>query len=999
MQYKYTLSIKRYWTKSDTKSLIVLFLFSIFWFSFEIKVVEWLELNVSKPYTDNLEYSVITILLMFILILYLVVGITPKLFATRKFIPYKSILCLSFFVYLFFRYRLKELFNVDFEYYSIGILDVFFTIIGLFTFLSFINNIIIRERVEKPKKAGALEGIEFLLDHYISSEKEDKFNFKKKVINLLKQIDRLKEQNIFVDGKSFSIGIVGKWGYGKSSYLNLLEKEIKKNEDQYILVKFNPRHSKSIDTIQVDFFQNFFDQLKIYDSRFSNSFNNYLKSLQILDSSSLIDFFRSGYNELLGIEHEKDIINQSIQRIDKIIVVIIDDLDRLLADEIIEVFKIIDGTASFSNTVFLTAFDKEHVNKIIDEKYTNEDSLFSDKFFNVEVFLPAIPKTIIYNFIEEVLIKTFGNKIIDSDEFQFDLRKELIDLKFHIENNIKTLREAKRFLNSFHNQFYMVRDILVFKEYFLLSLIKYRYYNIYLTIQTEMFPSIQFVDLDALHNRLFDKLNLRLDCLLKTIAIRHFKSDFLDYGNDVNKSPEIEKKKVEESIDKSILSILKALFNDFNIQNPNSIGNRDMFDFYFDENDNVDDYKNTAVYFKILFDKEEVEIQKEINKYIASNDTIKLLEFIEKRKIELLKRENSLYKYINLLFYINVKLDNDPTTCGKLLYLYRNDFVEKLVTIGLVENFDVFKLFVKEKLHNSTPFYPYLFIKDLLANIIDHGNLYIYSKEEILEIAINNFNQYLGKNSIYNVKHYDLLLSCIIDLIGDRGQIILDQDCCLKTRELIQKNPDDYFGNFVRLGMTTTDPEWNTISCDPFWKQIFVNKDNLEEIIFNKEFDVKTYNHKVRNFWELYSNNNFRPMEYRDSGVVQYKIDKGLFEEVEELNSLKDQLKEVLISDSVLLWHEILEDTNPGHYEVSYIEVVVEKSKILLLNVFEGDFKIDDVYLSFTVRLGSSGEEGHEMSFNKVIDVDGSFKVDDNKNVIVNSLTSTSFIDLFEDED
>ncbi|WP_167357255.1 P-loop NTPase fold protein [Myroides marinus] len=476
---------------------------------------------------------------------------------------------------------------------------------------------------------------------------------------------------------------------------------------------------------------------------------------------------------MLGIEHEKDIINQSIQRIDKIIVVIIDDLDRLLADEIIEVFKIIDGTASFSNTVFLTAFDKEHVNKIIDEKYTNEDSLFSDKFFNVEIFLPAIPKTIIYNFIEEVLTDTFGNKIINSDEIQFDLRKELIDLKFHIENNIKTLRDAKRFLNSFHNQFYLVKDILVFKEYFLLSLIKYRYYNIYLTIQTEMFPSIQFVDINALHNRQFDDLNFRLDSLLRTIVVKHFKSDFLDYGHDVNKSIGGEKQKVEENIDKSILSILKALFNDFNIQNPNSIGNRDMFDFYFDENDNVDDYKNTAVYFKMLFDKEEKDIKKEINLYITDNDVIRLLEFIKKRKIELLKNKNSLFKYINLLFYINVKLDNDATTCEKLLYLYRNDFVEKLKTIGLVENLDVFKLFVKEKLHNSTPFYPYLFIKDLLANIIDHGNLYIFSKEEILEIAINNFNQYLDKNSIYNVKHYDLLLSCITDLIGDRGQIIL----------------------------------------------------------------------------------------------------------------------------------------------------------------------------------------------------------------------------------
>ncbi|MVX37190.1 P-loop NTPase fold protein, partial [Myroides sp. LoEW2-1] len=127
-----------------------------------------------------------------------------------------------------------------------------------------------------------------------------------------------------------SIGIVGKWGYGKSSYLALLEKRILKEEQKYILVKFNPRHSKSIETIQFDFFQAFFEELKEYDSRFSKSFNNYLKAIQIIDTNNLIDSIQNGFNAFLDVESEKDIINLAIQRINKKIIVIIDDLDRLL---------------------------------------------------------------------------------------------------------------------------------------------------------------------------------------------------------------------------------------------------------------------------------------------------------------------------------------------------------------------------------------------------------------------------------------------------------------------------------------------------------------------------------------------------------------------------------------------------------------------------------------------------------------------------------------------
>lgn len=992
----------KYWTKSDKKALYLFALVLIIWFSFEKKIIESLEINISKPYVESSEYSVLAIMLLFLILSSYVIFIAPKQFKNRFFIPYKNIVFSFLIVFLYFKYRLQGLFNINFDYYSLGLLDVLFTSIGLYALFSIIINIISLKKTKHiNRKIKRKESIEFIVDHHISSVEEDKLKFDEKVENLLFQIDDLSKQKVFITDKSFSIGIVGKWGYGKSSYLALLEKRILKEEEKYILVKFNPRHSKSIETIQFDFFQAFFEELKEYDSRFSKSFNNYLKAIQIIDTNNLIDSIQNGFNAFLDVESEKDIINLAIQRINKKIIVIIDDLDRLLAEEIIEVFKIIDGTASFSNTVFITAFDKEHINKIIDEKYTNEETFFSDKFFNVEIFLPAIDKKIIYEFIKDILLKTFEPKTIDISKVQLDINKELEGLKYHIENNISTMRDAKRFLNSFHNQFSLVKEMLVFKEYFLLSLIKYKYYDIYLTIQKEMFPSLQYIDLNAVHNNSFNDIDFRLNSLLKKIVSRHFDKDNYCCNDKEELSETRIKEMIESKIDNNILLILKNLFNSTNIEDPKSIGNSNMFDFYFDENDNIEDYKNTAVYYKFLFDKNLDLVKKEIDNYFNNDETEKLLDYVGKRRIELLNNEDDLHKYIDLLFYINVKSDNDASTRTKLLSLFTKSFIENLEETSLIKDIEEYKKYLEEKLTKSVPFYPYMFYRDLLVNIINHkdNKEYLFDKNEILTIAKGNLNKCITENSIYDDNHYRLLLSCIEDLRGEYGQIILDEESCRKVEKLIIENPDNYFKSFVRLGMVTSDPEWNTVACDPFWKQIFQTRESLEKLIFDNKLDDKNYIDKVRNFWTLFKNNEFEPIEYKDDGVVQEKIDNDLKEDFEEFESIKENVIDALSNESYTQWGEVLQDTNPGNYGVDDIEVEINESDIIFINKITEKFAIDNVNLHFTARLGSSGEEGFDHPSSTSVYIEGDFTINNKGRVIIKNISTDSFIDLFFDDE
>lgn len=93
----------------------------------------------------------------------------------------------------------------------------------------------------------------------------------------------------------------------------------------------------------------------------------------------------------------------ALSRLDRRIVVFIEDFDRLLDVEIVEVFKLIDENASFGNIIFISAYDKEHLCKLLGSKYDNEESKFSDKFFTQEVYLPRRPYEIILDFVFQKL--------------------------------------------------------------------------------------------------------------------------------------------------------------------------------------------------------------------------------------------------------------------------------------------------------------------------------------------------------------------------------------------------------------------------------------------------------------------------------------------------------------------------------------------------------------------------------------------------------------------
>ena len=87
----------------------------------------------------------------------------------------------------------------------------------------------------------------FYSEKPLISKNEDLLGRKKVANDLAKEIESYENED------SLTIGIVGKWGSGKTSFINMVLESFKGNNN-YIVIKFNPWNISSRKQLISDFF-------------------------------------------------------------------------------------------------------------------------------------------------------------------------------------------------------------------------------------------------------------------------------------------------------------------------------------------------------------------------------------------------------------------------------------------------------------------------------------------------------------------------------------------------------------------------------------------------------------------------------------------------------------------------------------------------------------------------------------------------------------------------
>jgi hypothetical protein len=315
----------------------------------------------------------------------------------------------------------------------------------------------------------------FLVDFPIQQASMDKFNRRDFANGIAVKIQsRLRGNNI----GSLAIGINGIWGSGKTSFANLIKEKL--NEQNRIIIDFNPWRSSSSSKIVEDYFQLLIKKIGEFDPELSNNISEYAKTLTKIDENVITKSINT-ISDFVFSDDTKDEyyqkVNQSILKIRKQIIVFIDDLDRLDKKEIIEVLRIVRNTASFNNIIYVVSYDKNYVLEAIRDFNKYNYKSFLEKIFQFEFTLPSYDLAILRNELKTLLLGSLSSALHPMVGAAVDYVGT--SGKLLTNSIIVTQRDVVRFCNSLLFEIDIVKQEVNFIDFYLIQLLKLKYFEIY----------------------------------------------------------------------------------------------------------------------------------------------------------------------------------------------------------------------------------------------------------------------------------------------------------------------------------------------------------------------------------------------------------------------------------------------------------------------------------------------------------------------------------------
>ena len=429
-------------------------------------------------------------------------------------------------------------------------------------------------------------------DSPIKYKNQDKLNRTKFADSIAASIINLPQKS-----DSIVIGLMGGWGTGKSSLLNLVENNLKGYVE---VLRFNPWNYYS----QQILFSSFFDELigcLNLNSKFYALFQKY--KYKIIGSGiALANTIQPGVGLLNNFvpDSEYKTLNDIKNKLDELFkkqcktVVIIDDIDRLNPNEVKQIFQLVKSLADFPNLIYVLAFDRNYVNYALkdwnmdDEKYSHTEE-FIDKIIQVPLSIPKFGGEDFYNIFKYKFKKVLNNHNLDVEDFNIN------KLYLWLYPFFKNIRDVNRFCNALDFYLYSMGTEIWVHDFALVTALQIFEKDIYesiknnqelLTGDLETFEGN--VDLiEMLGDNLKNYLNVLFDNDLKhENTIKQILSDLFPKVNYIINSAYTPKSEI--SIKKQHCGIMQKEYFDlyFTFDNDNSLSKSRIDSVIFAANNN-----------------------------------------------------------------------------------------------------------------------------------------------------------------------------------------------------------------------------------------------------------------------------------------------------------------------------------------------------------------------------------------------------------------------------
>ena len=174
----------------------------------------------------------------------------------------------------------------------------------------------------------------------------------------------------------FTIGVVGNWGSGKSTILELTKKAMRKkfliDYDLVIIDDFDPWAIKSQDSLILAMYNTIMENLGknigyFKRKKVQNALINISTSVPYI-GKGIGNYFENRIDDYSEYREIKNELEEKLKKSNKHFVFIIDNLDRINSDNIIFLLTLIETLFKLPRITYIVAYDKDRLKDIFNKK-------------------------------------------------------------------------------------------------------------------------------------------------------------------------------------------------------------------------------------------------------------------------------------------------------------------------------------------------------------------------------------------------------------------------------------------------------------------------------------------------------------------------------------------------------------------------------------------------------------------------------------------------------
>lgn len=295
--------------------------------------------------------------------------------------------------------------------------------------------------------------------------------------------------------ESVVLGVSGTWGSGKTSLLNLINEAIsnqcesERTKTNPIIIRYSPWIIGNRRTLLADFLLllctklvheprgwffglNYLVKLKrqYWDFR---KFRQYALAVSGRERDTgltsrvtskigfpilsevweiITKFIKSVWMkpDVLSFDDLRTSACNALERQNKRIIVLLDDLDRLEPEEIMELLRLVRSTAQLPNITYILSFDKKIVTDTVKSKQGTHDDSYAEKIVQLYIDVPKLQPTVLLELLKGRVTELLTN--LESESFNDSV---IMNQLFNVSNLIapmnilKTPRDVTRIFNLF----------------------------------------------------------------------------------------------------------------------------------------------------------------------------------------------------------------------------------------------------------------------------------------------------------------------------------------------------------------------------------------------------------------------------------------------------------------------------------------------------------------------------------------------------------------------